>query len=755
MKRIAIAAGIILATLISIEAGKVDPAKGLRLANDHVIFQFEPDGMGLARMEDRATGFNHIAAVEGKHLLWEVAWGVGRQIYTITNNYKPCTRAEIKILPDGTQRAVMEWVDLRWWLEDEVISIVTTMDLPPDSGVASWRISVENRSDHWGLWAVLFPLVNGFPQSGKYDIARQTFASGGQLLKQWEQRFEARYPGSTWPMQFMSLHQGSNSVYFGTRDSQAQAKDFVCEPVKGLKGERFPVVFEGRRHRTYEPEPGERLYIQHYPQGMGVRGSDYPDPYPIDFGVYQGSWLEAALRYRPWALAQKWAAAGPLSQRSDIPDKIKNIGLWIRDNWVWNGAEGTPEEMNQPMIEAQQTLGVPLGLQWYRWHQTDFDNLYPHFLPARKKFKERVKDLTDRGIVVMPYINGSSADMNIPDWEDFAPHAVRDEAGGTRLHFYSDRAGRLLSMCGYQTPWHDVITKVVDDIFTVTGVDGIYVDQVSGLYHELCFDPTHGHPLGGGTYWTDGNRSLMRKIKTLARTKGRDNVVTSEGSAEVFFDVLDGNLLWSQPSEREIPMMEVVYSGYTLFFGSPCDYARSDNYFRYAQGQAFIDGRQNGWMDFGLFQPEHNSKVEYLRACGQYRIAGRKYLTYGRLWGPVKPLDPLPTFTEEAFGWGMYEALRPAELAAAEARLWQAEDGHMAVFIANYIDLEVAFPFEIDPARYGQTSATFLIRQLDPDGGKTLKTSAGPVRYTARLQPSSLMALEILPASRTGSSKQK
>jgi hypothetical protein len=739
---------MILAVLATVQAEEIDPALALSLANNHVLLEFEPKGRGLARMEDLATGVNHISPVEGRHLLWEVAWGVGRQIYTITNNTHPCTRAEVLVHPDGTARAVMEWTDLRWWLEDDVISIVVTVDLPADSGIGTWRISVENRSDYWGLWAVLFPLVNGFPSSGRYDIARPVFAGGGQLLKKWTQRFEARYPGSTWPMQFMALNHGSNAVYFGTRDCEARAKDFVCEPVKGLEGERFPVVFEGRRHRAYLPEPGERLYILHYPENMGVRGSDYPDPYPVDFGVYQGDWVEAALRYRAWALEQEWAAKGPLSKRPDVPDKIKSVGIWIRGDWVWNGAEGPPEEMNRPMIEAQERLGVPLGLHWYRWHRTAFDNLYPHFLPARDKFKERVKDLIQRGVVVMPYINGSSADMNIPDWKDFAPYAVRDEAGGIRLHYYSDKAGRLLSMCGATTAWQDAVTKVVDDIFAGTGVDGIYVDQVSGLYHELCFDPSHGHPLGGGSYWADGNRELMRKIKTLARIEGRECVVTSEGSAEVFFDVLDANLLWSQPSEREIPMMEVVYSGYTLFFGSPCDYTRSDNYFRYAQGRALIDGRQNGWMDFGLFQPEHEAKVDYLRACGRYRVAGRDYLTYGRLWGPLPPLSPLPTFTEEAFGWGMYEDLRAAELTAAEARLWQAEDGRLAVFFANYTDLEVEFPFEIDPAFYGLSPGPFLLREFGPDGALDLGAFTGPVRFTARLSPGGLKAIEIAPGNR-------
>ena len=130
----------------------IDPDRGLVLSNEYVRFEFEPVGMGLAKIVDLRTKCNHIQDVEGKHLLWEVALGVGRQIYTISNNYQPCSNAFIEGLPNGARRAVMEWNDLRWWNEDEVVTIRITVELPADDGVALWRISVENRSDYWGLW---------------------------------------------------------------------------------------------------------------------------------------------------------------------------------------------------------------------------------------------------------------------------------------------------------------------------------------------------------------------------------------------------------------------------------------------------------------------------------------------------------------------------------------------------------------------------------------------------------------------------
>src|SRR3990172_1247852 len=108
----AFCAGLFAAHAQNLQA--IDPAKGLVLPN-----------------------------AAGPRLLWEIVLGRGTQTRTFDNNYKPCNYAALEKTLSG-ERAILEWNDLRFHLEDRVVTVRVTVDLPRDSGVAEWRIFVEN-----------------------------------------------------------------------------------------------------------------------------------------------------------------------------------------------------------------------------------------------------------------------------------------------------------------------------------------------------------------------------------------------------------------------------------------------------------------------------------------------------------------------------------------------------------------------------------------------------------------------------------
>lgn len=711
----------------------IDPSLGFTLENDHARYVFEPGGMGLSAMIDMETGYNHIDEVDENHLLWEVVFGKGMQRPAIDNNYQACSYASLVKKTDGDQVLILEWNDMHFLKEDGMVSVKLTIELPEDHGIAQWRIAVSNLSDYWGLWEVACPAINGFPAEGRYDIAFPTTGSGGHLIRNWDDVLQQRSPSGFFPMQFLSLNTGTNAVYFSSRDGESRAKDF------------------------YVNSKEKKLRLVRYPENMTVTGSDLPDRYPVSFGPYQGGWVEAAHRYREWAMQQVWTSKGPISQRPDFPEIATNIGFWVRDTWVWDlppdvdkntgdphswrRDERDPHEMNLPFLNAMETMGVPIAFQWYGWHHNTFDIGYPHFLPPLKGFKERVDELVDSGALIVPYINGLSADSHIPDWHQFDPHAIKDQSGGLRQKFYRDRSGGLTPMCPNQNFWQYTINHVVDSIINVYGANGIYLDEISCNSHELCFNPDHRHPLGGGRYWADGYRDLYRKTQNIARQDGKQAVITSESANEIFFDLVAGNLFTIHPTLYEIPMLQLVYSGYTLFYASRCNYRLSDLLFNFGVGQGFIDGRQIGWMDFDLFRPEFRHKMEYMRNCARYRMVTKDYLTFGRLWEPILPDNEVLVSQQDIPGGGHSEGLAPS----AEARLWQAEDGKIAIFIANYVDEEVAFSYTINPEKYGLDADKFQVTEVTPDGNHPIAQSGKTISRTEILEPAKVKVIEFSP----------
>ncbi len=736
MKRPCLLLAIVAALSVTAAFGQtvIDPAKGFTLQNEYVQYRFEPRGFGLSGMVDRRTGFNHIGEVDGRHLLWEVTFGRGTMRPKIDNNYKPCSYARLLTRPNGDQILVLQWNDMRFWEEDGIVTVRVTIELAKTDGVATWRTFVQNRSNYWGLWEVACPSVNGFPAAGTYDVAMPVTGAGGHLLKGWKGAFRTRSPSGFFPMQFMSFNSGTNAVYFSSMDGESRAKDFAVDAGK----------------RT--------LALVRYPENMGVAGSNLPDHYAVAFGPYQGGWLEAAYRYRPWALQQVWTRKGPISQRPDFPKAALDVGFWIRDTWVWDLPPDVdkdtgdpvswtrdhrdPHEMNLPFLDAMKRMGVPIAFQWYGWHETLFDNNYPHFLPPLPGFKERVKELVDAGALIVPYINGLSADSKIADWDNFDAYAIKDEQGGLRQKFYRDGAGRLTPMCPSQVPWHHTMGDLVDTLVGEYGVNGIYVDEVSCNSHELCFNKSHLHPLGGGHYWADGWRDFYQTILDVAHRNGRDVVVTSEAANEIFFDEVTANLYTGRPSDLEIPLQQVVYAGYTLFYGSVCDFRKSRQLFNLAVGQGLIDGKQVGWMDFDLFRrPQFADKVDFLRLCAQLRTVTRKFHTYGRLWGPLTPTNPVPVFEEEFREGGSHKGTVPS----AEGRLWQSEDGHLGVFLVNYSDRDISFSYTLDPAKYGLTADRYDVVELAPGKAVAPAGAGRQITRTEVLQPNSAKVLEIVP----------
>ncbi len=712
---------------------KEQPKQPVVLENDFLQIVFDGVNGGVTRFFDKDGGIDHIQVRRERHLLWNLVLHYGSQENVVRNTNYPLTASRIEELPDGSRRAVLEWRELRHYREDAMLSVTVTVDLPKNSGIAQWRIDVDNRSALWGLWEIRFPMLSGFLADGEYDIAvprsnwgylyrnARPATDRDDMYRRRDGSLSGKYPSHDWPMQMLSFTKNQSSIYAAALDGTARYKTFTCKP-------------------------GEEFYISDYADDMGIAGSDFPSPYAVALGVYRGDWWKSCKLYREWALKQFWTSKGPLSERESTPDIVKNVGLWAISGWEFGkSTDESPAAMNKPLVDAQNFTGVPMGLHWYNWHVNRFDNEYPYY-PPKPGFKERVHLLKEQGILVMPYINGRLYDFDNADYGAANPYSSKDEAGAPFMEIYGTSSGRMISMCPYTKYWQDKITAVCDTLINELGVNGIYIDQIGSAAPHFCFDKSHGHPVGSGSWWVEGYQLMLKQIQEVAHSGGNDAVITTENNAEPYMNVLDANLIWIKRDEREIPMLAAVYSGYSLYFASPHALNVSDRSFVMSQGRDFLWGSQNGWMGIDLFSnPEHREKAGYMKTIGQYRIAAKKFLTYGELVGELRPLNEIDTITEN---WPTHQGRdKDATIPGIMGTIWKAEDGHLGIFIANFMDTPGSISYRIDPAEFGLApdgNRDYVITDIKPDGNKELGVHyAGPVVRKEQLSAQEIKVIEI------------
>lgn len=677
------------------------------LANSHVRLEFEPEYRGLAAMVDLETHLDHISPVAGKHTLWRITLARGADKTTLTNTDIACASTRIATLDQGVRQAVFEWQNLDLPGESDAVSVRVTVELSESSGIGAWRIWIDNKSTGWGLWDIEFPILNGYLQTCAYDIAIPSghLETWGALFRKCSERISRGYPYGWWmSMQFLSASRENNGVYMAAHDPGAWFKEFTIEP-------------------------GTAFSIKTYSENMAVPGSDYQAPFPVMLGVYRGDWLKACKIYREFAVTTPWTSKGKLSAHTSTPQALKDIGLWFRVRRYIGPEDGTLEEKNEPLLRAQRFFDVPLGTHWYDWQVAAFDTQYPHFFPAKPGVPDQAADLVAKGVVIMPYINGRIIDKSIDDFDTFIPYCTKDYEGKVEEELYGNKVPQA-PMCPYTEFWQNTVTENVRRLRDELGINAVYVDQIAASPPCLCFDRTHGHPLGGGSWWVDGYRRMLEKVQEVAHSKGKNLIITSECTAEPNMDGIDAFLTWTHRNENTIPMMPVVYAGYTIFFGSPESIEKlSDHDWRMAQGQEFLWGCQNGWMGLDLLKPEHERKAAYFKQLGKYHVAGKKFLVYGEL------VDLIAHEKRSDF----------RDIPFMQGAVWKAEDNTLGVFLANLQDGQGTLDITLDFRKYGlNASSGYTITRINPEDRRVVAAAPGAeIILTEVLDPWDIRFLEI------------
>ena len=587
----------------------------------------------------------------------------------------------------------------------ELSAMRVTAVARPDAAKSriSWTFRVELGGDTpWSVWRVTFPQISLGPFARRVHAL---FPRGcGEVAKDvggrsW--RLRGTYPSGWTPMQFLAAYDAdaATGLYVAVHDGQGHVKDILAET----------------RAETRAETQALRLSFDHPAPDMGVAGNGFMLSGQAVWQLLRGDWFDAARIYRDWVRKEADWMRRPVDQgRIDSP-------AWMRELCIWGMLSGDPKRALDHGRKFEQFMGLPTGFHWYSWHKIPFDNDYPHYFPARDGFKDTVAALQKSGTVfVMPYINGRLWDTRDKGATDFEftrlarGAATKDEHGRVRTEMYGSKESdgsrvKLAAMCPATALWRARVRQIVLRLMKDNGTKAVYIDQIAAAGPRLCFDKSHGHPLGGGGWWVKAYGKMLAEIR---KSMPAGHVLTTECNAEPYVKWFDGYLTWHWQYDGQVPAFPAVYGGAIQMFGRAYRAGPTkDLALRMKAGQQLVFGEQIGWISAGVVNERANAS--FLRQMAWVRWRVRGYFDTGQMARPPKLVGTIPRITADWRWSGVWPVTTDAVLTGA----WEQPAGKKVVLIfVNVSDKPVTAQVSFDAASHGLVDTKVRLTRITADG---------------------------------------
>lgn len=583
-------------------------------------------------------------------------------------------------------------LQLQWESHEASVRVYITAQ----DGKTYWSISTA--SDSYAINKVVFPIIKGFDsikKSGREDYLLIPWQNGWVIQNPTEDllknnlkypfwlgrgghRYESEYPAAL-NFQFSAYYaDGGIGCYMATEDADANIKT-------------YGYYLEGEGDFSFR--------ITNYPENMG-RTKSYNTAYNFVFAFYHGDWQEAAVMYRQWAVNQKWCSKGKLTERR-LPQNLTEVDLW-RINHATFALGTRTDEYFSTCKTIRDKLQCKLGLHWYGWNMGQHDVNYPEYISRERYAEGWDKELThwntrfeEEGIVRIPYINARLWDKNCPAWAEDEAHkaALKDE---NQAFYYEPWRGddSLKPMCPATSLWQNKVVDFCSRYILENGFNGIYLDQIGSYNSMLCFDESHPHPRGGGSWWNDSYHAMIMRLRERV---GQDKIFTTESCCETYIDVLDSMLVLDQDISpffgfngvtedkhcESIPLFNMVYGDYATSYGSVCRFNDELSLFEYKFIRNIIWGFIPTVEGIEQAQIEENAYFAVLKRGTDFYRTHKELFLYGRI---TKLLD----FPQEqvSFKWeyrDIFVRTYPAIIAAQ----WTDPAGNVTNMAYNASDAEV------------------------------------------------------------------
>ncbi|MEM7306279.1 MAG: DUF6259 domain-containing protein [Planctomycetota bacterium] len=400
-------------------------------------------------------------------------------------------------------------------------------------------------------------------------------------------------------MQWMAFYDESDPdgdlLFWGTEDEEAQyVKPYLVYP-----------------------EDDELAFgVQHYPPNNLTDTGPASMPFDVVMAPLQGTWYDAAAHYRTWvkgltsntAFLPKQTATDPGSPFSSIVRDADAVGVVLPAHCA---AEPLLKEHSNFQFWAAESddLAERFGLEsilarpWF-WDWNSFSanvgewfNGEPGASPVRADFTDNAP-VGDPARPWAPYFHaldlssspGSGFFYSYVTGYQGVPagllYTVRDEFGLPRTSSFSfpPQTSQCASAPSLSWVKHDLCPGTLFPLaYTLhvlnvlrsegLGLGGVFLDE----YHTgeaLCYDTTHEHAPGGGTYFVAGKQNLLSFIKAHMRATGLPEFfLWTEGPSEAYLRWVE--LCWSHYGgiggleidqfAYRAPLYQTVYNEYQRF----------------------------------------------------------------------------------------------------------------------------------------------------------------------------------------------
>ncbi|WP_339917384.1 DUF6259 domain-containing protein [Yeosuana marina] len=725
--------------------------------NGKIELSFDKNSGAFQSFKTVSNSYDFFDSIKPTESLWKIDFLQTSGVKTIEMS----AASGFQFLKQDAHTLVLTWNNFKG-IDNQKFKVIATVKLIENKPLSSWKISVEGIEGE-KISRVVFPIISGIKDLGDENLAvpywmgvkTKNPRNSLSKIEGKEKKYEWQYPGRM-SLQCIALYNDSEKfgLYTACNDSLAYRKD-------------FSYTLDGSNNLTYK--------VSNYPS-IDEKSDIYSPKYEAIIGSFKGDWITAAEQYREWGSKQKWSSESRF-KNGLTPKSLEETALW-----EWN--RGKSINVLEPAKSLKQKLNLPVNVFWHWWHGCSYDDGFPEYFPPREgeeSFILAMRSAQKEGIKSIVYMNQMQWGTETESWqkENALSYAVKDINGNTNTHTYNIFTNKsLTTMCMGTQFWKDKYTSLSDEAINTYQTNGVYMDQA--CFSFLCYDKTHGHPVGGGNYWLKNFGKLTEQIRSKF-PENKDVFLAGEGVSEAWLPYLDAFLTLQVSMERyagdngwePIPFFQAVYHQYAITYGNysslivppydelwPKEYAPKNplalldesysKQFLMEQARSFVWGLQPTISNYQNFLVSKRTKeIDYLLNLARVRNNGLKYLLRGKFFRSPKMITKEKTLDMSRLsiyagktGNTVTAFKKTADLIYSGA--WKSDDNQLGIALASISDDSYQIDLSISSDDYG-LNPNGRVNIINEDGAKFMTTyEEGKIDINFTLQPRQICIIEII-----------